>query len=186
MKASLLAAALSLGVASVASAQDRPLPRADIEITADAPNACLITAAPIASGRNASFSSGGSSGEMRILQLVDPVTAEVLAADISLALPVICNAGHSVVVRATRGGLTREGAAAPSAPGFRNQVPYDLAVSWAGATSSQTSASPGVVIDQPGAAAGTLQLDITIPEGGAPLVAGTYSDQVVIELRVAS
>lgn len=186
MKASLLAAALSLGVASGASAQDRPLPRADIEITADAPNACLITAAPIASGRNASFSSGGSSGEMRILQLVDPLTAEVLAADISLAVPVICNAGHSVVVRATRGGLAREGAAAPVAPGFRNQVPYDMAVNWAGATSSQNSASPGVVIDQPGAAAGTLQLNITIPEGGTPLVAGAYSDQVVIELRVAS
>lgn len=186
MKASLLAATLLIGVGSAASAQERLVPRADIELTAEAPNACLITSAPVASGRNASFSSGGSSGEMRILQLVDPLTAEVIAADISLSLPVICNAGHSVVVRATRGGLTREGAAAPSAPGFRNQVPYDLAVSWAGATSSQTSASPGVVIDQSGAAAGTLQLDISIPEGGAPLVAGTYSDQVVIELRVAS
>ncbi|MDZ4109308.1 MAG: hypothetical protein U1E18_06870, partial [Brevundimonas sp.] len=158
----------------------------DIGIAAEAPGACLITAGPSASGRNASFTSGATGGEMRILQLVDPLTAEVLPTEIRLALPVICNAGHSVVVRTTRGGLTRDGAAAPAAPGFRNQVPYQLAVDWAGATSNQTSASPGVVIDQPGAAAGDLQLNITIPEGGAPLVAGAYSDQVVIELRVTS
>lgn len=186
MRASIIAAALALGAASAASAQDGPTARNDIEIAAEAPGACLIAAGPTASGQNASFTSGANGGQMRILQLVDPLTAEVTPADISLALPVICNASHSVVVRTTRGGLTRDGVAAPAAPGFRNQVPYQLAVGWAGATSSQTSASPGIVIDQPGAAAGDLQLNISIPEGGAPLVAGAYSDQVVIELRVAS
>lgn len=186
MRASIIAAAVVWGVASAASAQDGQTARNDIEIVAEAPGACLITAGPTASGQNATFTSGTTGGEMQILQLVDPLTAEVMPTAISLALPVICNASHSVLVRTTRGGLTRDGAPAQTAPGFRDQVPYQLAIDWAGATSSQTSASPGVAIDQPGAAAGNLQLNITIPEGGAPLVAGAYSDQVVIELRVAS
>lgn len=186
MRAHVLIFALAGSLASAASAQTAQEGRSQTVIAGEAPNACVITGSPAASGQNAAFSAGGGSGQVRIVQLVDPLTAQVLPTTISVALPVVCNAGHSVIVRTSRGGLVREGSAAPLAEGFRNQVPYDLAVDWDGAASTQSSTSSGVTINRPGPAVGDLQLNITIPEGGAPLVAGAYSDQVIIELRVAS
>ncbi|KQY75383.1 hypothetical protein [Brevundimonas sp. Root1423] len=186
MRTSVLILALVGSFASAASAQTAQEGRSQTVISGEAPNACVITGSPAASGQNAAFSAGGGSGQVRIVQLVDPLTAQVLPTTISVALPVVCNAGHAVIVRTSRGGLVREGAVAPLAPGFRNQVPYDMAVSWDGSASTQSSTSSGVTINRPGPAAGSVQLNITIPAGGDPLVAGAYSDQVVIELRVAS
>jgi len=43
-----------------------------------------------------------------------------------------------------------------------------------------------VTINSADGAAGQLSLVISVPDGGDPLVAGTYNDQVVIQLQAAS
>jgi hypothetical protein len=161
-----------------------------LDLAGTSPSACLISSPAPATGPNASFqSTGDRQGQVTITQFADPQTAVAVGSTISLALPIICNAAHTVTVSTSNGGLLRVGAAAnpPAANGFRQFVPYGVSASWAGQTQSATSkAGATVTISSSDGAAGQLSLVITVPPGGDPLVAGAYNDQVVIELQVAS
>lgn len=161
-----------------------------LDLSGQAPSACLISTPTSASGANSTFQpSGAQSGQVTITQLVDPTTAVPVASSINLALPIICNAAHNVTVSTTNGGLARTGAAAGAPPvgGFRQFLPYQVSASWAGQTANGTSqAGPTVVINSSDGAAGQLSLTIDVPGGGDPMVAGAYNDQVVIQLQVAS
>ncbi len=76
-----------------------------------------------------------------INQLVDPATAQLQPASISLSLNGICNNAHSFVIQSTGGGLQTS---AGATPGFSNRVDYSASVLWGGASSSlQTSGAAG-------------------------------------------
>ena len=83
------------------------------------------------------------------------------------------------------GGLLRDGGSTqPGQGGFREFVPYQVSAVWSGQTVASASDGGPVVINVPDGAAGDASVTIDVPGGGAPLVAGGYSDAVVIELRV--
>lgn len=188
MRARLLFAAFLSALATPALAQDGAVGRASLDMVGYAPSACLISGAPRGTGANAVLDAvGARQADIRIVELVDPTTGQARAASISLALPVICNVNHQVIVRTQNGGLARDdrSGGGQAAPGFREAVPYGVTARWAGVVAGGQSGAPFELI-APGAAAGDLAIDIDIPAGGVPLVAGAYSDQLVVELRVAS
>jgi hypothetical protein len=129
----------------------------------------------------------GSQYVLAIDQLIDPTTAQLKPASISLSLNGICNHTHTLAIQTNRGGLQTSSGARP---GFSNRVDYSASVLWGGSSSSiQTSgvageSSPNAVM--PGAFSGTLQVEIRINADGAnrlPLLAGTYSDNIVITFK---
>jgi hypothetical protein len=162
-----------------------------LDLVGTAPSACLVSAPASAVGSNASFAASGTqSAQVTITQLVDQTTSEPRASSISVAVPIICNSAHRVTVRTTNGGLLRQGAQSAnpnSVNGFREFLPYQIEAAWSGQDVKSSSATPSPVdIATTDGAAGQLSLTIDVPAGGDPLVAGVYSDSVVIELQVAS
>lgn len=133
-------------------------------------NAILSNAAP-------------GSADVGISRLVGDDGA-VLGATVALKIPVICNQAHTLVLSSLRGGL-RVGQPGPDGGAFRSVVPYDVRVEWGGASGDFNSAGGDAILPVGGAAQGSLSVIIEIPAGGAPLVAGAYSDELVLELSAA-
>jgi spore coat protein U-like protein len=186
----VFAAAFPIALASAgALAQNPRSSEHRIDLYGEAPSACVIRTPGAASGTNASFAAvGASSGEVRITELVDPNNAEPRAASINLALPVICNAPHRVTLRSGNGGLLRAGGQRGSRPGgFGEFLPYQLSAQWAGSQvqASSDRGAPLTIQSQAGRA-GDVSISVAIPQGGQPLVAGTYADAVTIEFEVAN
>ena len=132
-------------------------------------------------------SASASQANLVINQLVDPATAQLKPASISLSLNGICNNTHTFSIQSNEGGLQTSNGATP---GFSNHVDYSASVLWGGSSSSlQTSGAAGQsspIAVVPGAFAGTLQLQVTVGAGGAnglPLLAGTYSDNITITFK---
>jgi hypothetical protein len=185
MRKMLLLAAVAALAPATALAQTASIGQGRLDLVGQAPSACLASAPTAPNATNATFQQTGSNAaEIRITQLVNPETAEPVASSIDVAVPVICNSAHRVVVRSTNGALTRQGQAV-QANGFRSSLAYNLSTAWAGQTNNGTSASP-VIINTADGAAGSVSVNISVPGGGGPLVAGIYEDSVVIELQVAS
>lgn len=160
-----------------------------LELIGTAPAACTISAARVGSAVNAAYvSTGASTGRIDITQFVDLQTAQARPSSIELSLPVICNGAHHVAVRSRNGGLSRGGGAINQrgATGFAEYLDYDLGVRWAGQTQGRTSAQGGIDIasDQPGS--GDFVIRVSTTDRGSPLVAGQYSDAIVIEFQPAN
>lgn len=158
-----------------------------LQITGLAPQACIISAPSENGLANATLSAGATSAKIVVTKLVDPATAVPLAATVNMAFPVVCNSAHRMTVETRDGGLILQQAAPPPGPGFRNRLGYRVTAMWAGqqAQGSTDSRVP-VEIDTSNGAAGELLLTIQIPAGGEPLVAGMYSDSIVLNLQPAS
>lgn len=160
-----------------------------IHLVGQAPGACVIRGPSDAvSATNASYApTGVGAGQIRITQMVDEHDAVGRAATIDLALGVVCNSPHRLVVRSLNGGLLREGAAAgsPGQNGFAEFVPYRVTAGWMGnAVSGGSDAGGGLALDGGAGAIGQLSVAIAIP-GGERLLAGTYRDWVVVEFSAA-
>ena len=186
-----LAGALALSAALPAAAQTGDIARGRIELAGRTPPACVIRTARAGNANNASFvGSGPSSGEIRIAELVDPQTAQPRAAEMVIELPVVCNAAHRLTLTSANGGLLREGGNPgnrQTATGFADLLGYQLDANWnSRVLTLNAAASPLAMLDVPDGMAGDLSLRLSIPAGGGPLVAGRYSDTVVIELHVSS
>jgi hypothetical protein len=181
---SLLAAVAAM-LPAAALAQTVNIGQGRLDLVGQAQSACLTSAPTAATAVNATFAqTGQNAAEVRITQLVDPTTAQPIASSVDVAVPVICNTAHRLVIRSSNGGLLRQGVR-QQAPGFRDALPYQVIATWAGQTANGGSASP-VTINSPDGAAGQVSVSINVPGGGDPLVAGSYEDSIVIELQVAS
>jgi hypothetical protein len=179
---------LTAAVPALAAAQVvDPAVRPRLDLIGDAPSACMLQAPTAGPGANAALERVGPlSGQVRITRLVDPNTLEPQAASIDLAFPLICNSAHRLIVRTARGGLVLD-TPAPPATGFRDRLSYTVEAEWAGARAEGSSDSRTPVdIAVSDGAAGVVSVSIRIPGGGAPLVAGAYSDSVVVELQPAN
>ena len=188
-KAALLLALIA--APSAALAQTTDIGRGRLDMVGTAPSACVISAPTNVAGNNATFVlSSAQSGQITITQLVDQTTAQPTAATINLSLPIICNSAHTLTVTTSNGGLARVGGAGRNAVetnGFREFLPYSVQAVWAGqSVNGDSTKTPPVNIVVPDGAAGQLSLTVAVPSGGDPLVAGTYSDSLVIQLQVAS
>ena len=181
-KIAIAAAMLSPGTAF---AQDSLVANGRLEIAGIAPNSCVIRTPGGGTGANATFEpTGPSSAVIRITELADPSTAESRGATMNLSVPVICNGPHRVTLRSGNGSLQRMGAAV-AAGAFRSELPYTYDLSWAGNQATSDAGAP-LVINAASARAGELSLTVNIARGGQPLVAGTYADQIVLELQAAN
>jgi hypothetical protein len=179
----------ALLVPAMASAQQvADLSQGRLEIQGTANPACVIRGPTAAVGNNMRFDPAGpSAGQIGITNFVDQ-NAVSRGGTINIALPVICNSAHRVVVRSANGGLRRQGAAvAVQGNQFAQSFPYQVTTQWGGQNGQLTTDQGGTLtINTSEARAGQLGLQISVAAGGRPLVAGTYSDQIVVELQAAN
>lgn len=181
LASSIAAAALALA-ATPAAAQSAPEVEA-LTFQGSAPGGCLIRAPQATATDNATVSGlAAGSADIAISQMVDEEGAS-LGATVTLALPAICNQSHTLTLTSQNGALVNIDGGAAGGP-FRNSVPYTMIVSWGAETQSASSAS-GLTLSYGDAAAGDVTLTIQIPDGGDPLVAGAYADQLILELGAA-
>ena len=175
----ILAASFTLAL-SATGAQAQEINRADqrLEMQGDAPAGCVANAARASNQINATYQDNGPTGGVVVFPiLVDESTATTRASSIQLAVPVVCNTSHQITVRSYNGALVRLGAnAARSGSGGFSETQT--------ARLGGLTASAAIFYNQP--AKGDLIVDIAIPRGTNPLVAGTYSDAVVVEIRPAN
>lgn len=162
-----------------------------LRLFASAAPACVVRgASATGNGVNATFAGDGrGGGTIAISQLVDPGSAEPRASEIELALPVVCNSAHRLVITSSDGGLLRDGGnpANGLAPDtFADIVPYRLSADWGSATLSGTSARGGELSTAQGAEAGELRLRVATDQGGGVLTAGRYADSITIRFEPAS
>ena len=104
---------------------------------------------------------------------------------VELSLPVVCNASHRVELRSANGGLQRAGATGRGGA-FREFLAYQVGLNWAGQSVQLDTAnrSANINASQPGK--GDMVIRIATPAGGGPLVAGQYSDSIVVEVQPAN
>lgn len=185
--------ALSLMIVAVAAvaapAQAQELSRGTqrLELVGAAQVGCVAGAARPGRQVNATFQDGGPAGGTVVIPvMVDPNTAATLGSSIELSLPVVCNTSHSISVRSYNGALTRDGANGRAAGGFAESQVYGVAVTWQNQTARIDGTNRTAAFAWPQPAKGDVTVDIEVPRGTAPLVAGAYRDAVVVEIRPAN
>lgn len=181
----LIAAALALP----AGAQAQELTRASqrLELAGVAPVACVISPPTVGSQSNASFSTtGASSGQVSITEFVDGQNASSRASSIELNLPLVCNASHRVRVSSTNGGMRRAGSTGAGQGGFAEYLAYTVGIDWSGQSVQLLTSNNNANIDMGQPGKGQMTIRIATPAGGGPLVAGQYSDSIVVEVQPAS
>lgn len=177
-----------LAPAALSAQQAADLSQGRLDIEGVANPACVIRGPSSAVGNNMRFDPAGpTAGQVGITNFVDN-NAVSRGGTINIALPVICNSAHRVIVRSANGGLRRQGAAvAVQGNQFVQFFPYQVTTQWGGQNGQLTTDQGGTLtIDTGEARAGQLGLSINVAAGGRPLVAGTYSDQIVVELQAAN
>jgi hypothetical protein len=185
-----LIAALALASCTPAFAQSTDTGLQQLDIAGIANPACLMRGPAATGGVNASFQNiSASSGEIRIVELVNPQTAQPRATSINIAMPVICNSAHRLSIISRNGGLKRVSANErnQSGGGFADFLSYSLNAAWAGQSLSQSSdVSGGLNINAANAGAGNMTIGFAVKAGTTPLVAGVYTDSLTIEFRAAN
>lgn len=144
---------------------------------------CLLSTPTAPELNNATaVSLAPGSADIVVTQLVGedgvPIGAVVI-----LALPSICNQAHTLRLNSLGGGLVNPEADGDAAP-FRGALPYGVQINWGDVIQTYETGDPALELSVGNAVAGQVTLTIQIPAGGAPLVAGVYSDQLVLELGV--
>lgn len=159
------------------------------EIAGEAPFACVVRGPTTVNATNATVeATTGSSSSIRITQMVDPQSAQARGAQVDLVLPVICNGPHRLTLTSSNGGMLRAGGTAVvGQAGFGEYVPYRIDATW-GSDQKGADSNGGspLTIDSQTGRAGNVTLSIKVPAGTNPLVAGAYSDEIVIEFQAAS
>jgi len=177
----LLAACLLAGLcgpALAATVAAQPL-----QVNGDVPVRCKLSPPAAGTSVNTSFAPNSNGGDLTLTGLVDPDTALTRATESVIQIPIICSGAYSLTIT-SQGGLSNQNASAPSG-GFATHVNYLLSANWAGATQSVETAGSAVTLDlsQSGSQAGNLSIDFSLPAGRGPLVAGTYTDEITIQLN---
>jgi hypothetical protein len=180
-----IAAALLMAPAALAAQVVEPS-QGRLDIIGTSRPACVVGSVPAAAGNNMTFTPVSNvGGQLRITEFVDLTTALSRGGSIDVILPVICNSAHRIVVRSNRGGLRRVGA--PARPSqFAEFLPYQVNTSWGNQQAGLATDQGTLIINTAEARAGQVALSIAVPRGGRPLVAGTYEDQIVVELQAAN
>ena len=181
----LIAAIALLGPAAAAAQIVEPS-QGRLEILGTSRPACVMGSATSAAGRNMTFQPLTTvSGQVNITEFVDS-NAVPRGGSIEVILPLVCNAAHRVTVRSANGGLRRAGPPAPPSP-FAEFVPYRVDTVWGSQQTGFTTNQGGpLVISAAEARSGQLSIAINVPQGGPPLVAGRYGDQIVLEVEAAN
>ena len=155
------------------------------EFRGTAPGLCVVRgAAQFVSATNASLTtSTQNAAAIQVTSLVAQNGSGIAnAADLTLRFPVICTVTHDVTIRSASGGMIRAEGSVANAAGFRTLLDYEVQTVWAGATNSAQATALPQIIRVTDAAQGDLSVRVSIPQGGIPLVAGSYADTLTINL----
>lgn len=185
---SIFALAAVMG-AGAAQAQQLDRDSQQLELRGDAPVACVANSARATNQVNATFqNTGPSSGVVVFPTLVDQSTAAARASSIALSLVIVCNSSHQVSLRSSNGGLRREGSnpGRNATGGFSEFQTYGVSFEWQGKTTAIGSGLTSATLSHGSPAKGDMLINLAVPPGGQPLVAGTYTDTVVVEIRPAN
>jgi hypothetical protein len=178
--AMLMLAPVSLAAQTPQTGQGR------LEIVGEAPGACVMRGPATATATNASYASTGpSAGQLRITQMVG-AQSQSRGVTADLALTVVCNSPHQLVLRSENGGMLRNGGRVGAMSGpFAEFLPYEFRANWLGRDASSISNGPGPLVMQSNqGGAGQLSLGVVLPEG-VRLAGGDYRDSVILEFRAA-
>ena len=181
----LVCAVVSMAaMATAAQAQVASTQQNQMTFNGDVAAGCITAAAAASSAQNAEAQDMVSGSANVVVTRLVGDDGVPLGAEISLALPSTCNQAHTLTLTSVNGGMTNAGGALASGA-FRSLLPYTVVVNWAG--QSQTFSTGAGALTQPvsDAATGPVSVTIQIPSGGAPMVAGSYSDQLVLQLGIA-
>jgi hypothetical protein len=150
-----------------------------------APLACLLSTPVGNQISGATLTTTGASAQLTFSSdtLIDPQTAVARPFTMSLAVPVLCNAAHSVIIRSLRGGMAPQ-SGTTQVNGFSSRIDLDVSASWAGTNvQGSTNGNPlSLSINVLDAASGNVEVTLRGVGGTNPLVAGRYSDGIVIDL----
>ena len=160
-----------------------PSARIDIELGANVAKVCRLGQVKLASSQNATFEANSQGGAIALSTLADRNTARALPAAISITFDSVCNQTLFIKLVSAKGGLMPDDGTAAGA-GFSNRVNYTASLDWGTgqtnlSTSGGSNANAGVLLS--GSQSGPVTLNITIPPGAQPLVAGAYSDELTVE-----
>lgn len=154
-----------------------------LQVHASVPERCRVSPPTGTTSPNATFTPGANGGALRLTGLVDPVTALTRATQGTILFPVVCTGTYSLTVT-SQGGLVNETTTTAS-NGFATRLNYVLSASWGSAAQSvETSGTPvSLDLSAGGAQLGNLTIGFNVPAGRGPLVAGTYTDEIIIQLN---
>lgn len=174
----------ALAFAGAAAAQTAETGAIQATFHGNAPAGCLMSAPSAPTSENVQVGAlSPGSADIAISQMTgDDATA--LGATVVLVLPAVCNQAHTLNLSSLNGGLLGDGDA-PAGGAFRSLVPYSVTVSWAGGVQVLQTSDETLSVPFSDAATGVVTVTIQIPPGGAPLVAGAYTDEIVLELGAA-
>lgn len=156
----------------------------NLTVGGEAKQVCRLPAPTVGQTSNAGF----ASSTINITKLLDDTNATVKASSITLTYPsALCNYNAIISLATANGGLVTQ---SPGAPGFLNKVDYVIQGTWGGVTLPMldtTGKTPNsyVSADAGGAAVGDLVLNITMPDGTMPVVAGQFSDIITVKIGAA-
>ncbi|MBC7869812.1 MAG: hypothetical protein H7Y09_03155 [Chitinophagaceae bacterium] len=155
---------------------------------------CVFTNAPTASAGNnmRMLSSQPAQSIVGIDKMVDDVTARLRPASISITLKATCNLTHQLRFTSLKGILANDAPPTALNGQFLNAINYSAMISWGGKQlsfigdgASERSGSGDLI----GANTGDISIQIAIDGAGndvsLPVMAGSYSDVIIIELTPA-
>jgi hypothetical protein len=147
--------------------------------------ACLVSTPQSGQITGASVSTVGGVAQVVFdpQTVIDPDTLIARAFSISLSVPVTCNGGHVVTVRSLRGGMQLQTPIA-QAIGLSSRIDMDISALWLGDSGQITTSGRPISanISKNSAGSGLVEVTVNGRVGSDPLVAGRYSDEIIIDL----
>jgi hypothetical protein len=162
-----------------------------VAISGEAQAVCAFTTSPSASAASNMQLSSATTNASTVLinQLIEPSTARLNPAAITLTIKATCNAAHQVRFSSMRGRLARDEQSAVVSGVFLDGINYKASLSWATRELSiQADGSPNLGSATEDSAANTGDLIVVVTVDGTdndfslPLQAGGYSDTLLIGL----
>lgn len=191
-KYSKFAAAITCGLVIAGAAQAADTATTVITLSGVAPSTCNIPTAPTApSATNMTLSGGGTAAAntVDVSSIFNTTTGALTGGNITLRFGnVVCNYNATIGLRTTNGNLT---AAAGTIVGgtFLNDIDYSATATWGAAPVATLNATgtPATTVNQAagGANVADLDLTITVAPSATPVIGGTYSDTLTLQVGAA-
>jgi hypothetical protein len=190
MKRILFAAAALAAFGFSSSAMAAATAEARVQVSGTVANTCTLAATETFSGTGANK----TAADAVFLTLADETNATLKASNFEMTFKAMCNSAHEVTLRSTKGGLvqTNETPVDVREGTFIKRIGYEAKVIWAAtpvvvapSTNVGTSVGQGEMTARgsvTGAKDGDLRLQVAVTAVNTPVVSGTFSDTLTINI----
>lgn len=188
----VFAAALACGFFAAGAVHAADTATTVITLSGTAPSTCNIPTAPSApSASNMTLNGGGTAAAntVNVTSIFDATTGALSGGNITLRFGnVVCNYNATIGLRTTNGNLTAAAGTVVSGT-FLNDIDYTASATW-GAAPVATLNATGTAGTTTNVAAGganvaDLDLTITVAPSATPVIGGTYSDTLTLQVGAA-